>query len=303
MIDLIILTGPTASGKSEAAIELAQRIKGEIINADSMQLYQHLPLLTACPTLEDKTLVQHHLYQVLGDMDLGSAGWWYYEVCDLIKQIRSQERMPILVGGTGLYLYTLLHGLSEIPAIPPDVRQQARLLAEKEDFHSVVAQYDPIAAQKLHPSDRQRLARALEVRLATGKSIYEWQARTLKKAHFSAAKFALLPDREEIYQRIDQRFDKMLAKGVVEEVRQFMEISIRPDSPLLRAVGLPELMAFLKGELSQEEAVARAKQSSRNYAKRQYTWIRNQADDYHPLPNWSAQSLKTVLSTVKWVKR
>lgn len=299
MIDAIILTGPTASGKSQAAIELAQHIKGEIVNADSMQLYRHLPILTACPSEQDKTLVPHHLYEVLGDNDLGSAGWWYHEVCDVIKQVRSQGRFPILVGGTGLYLYTLVHGLSEIPIIPESIRQQARDLAEKESFHSIVAQYDPIAAKKLHPSDKQRLARALEVRLATGRSIYEWQAKSLRKNSFSLAKFALLPDRAWVYNNIDQRFDAIMAKGALEEVERLRQQSIRVDSPILRAVGAQELMAFLRGEFSQEEAVERAKQSSRNYAKRQYTWIRNQAADYTCFSEWSGVTLKAILAAIK----
>lgn len=303
MVDVIILTGPTASGKSKAALELAQRIKGEIINADSMQLYRHLPVLTSCPTEADKTLVQHHLYEVLGDKDLGSAGWWYYEVCDLIKQIRSQERIPILVGGTGLYLYTLVHGLSQIPAVPDAVRQQARALAQKENFHNLVAQYDPIAAQKLHPSDTQRLTRALEVSLATGKSIYEWQAKSTKKENFSMAKFALIPERAQVYEAINQRFDRMMANGALEEVRQLMKVGMREDSPLLRAVGVPELTALVKGDLTQSDAVEQAKQSSRNYAKRQFTWIRNQATDYTHLSEWSKSSLKTILKVAKLTKR
>lgn len=303
MIDVIILTGPTASGKSKAAVELAQRIKGEIINADSMQLYRHMPILTACPTEAEKTVVQHHLYQVLGDKDLGSAGWWYHEVCDLIKQIRSQERVPILVGGTGLYLYTLVHGLSQIPPVPDAVRQQARELAQKDNFHAIVAQYDPIAAQKLHPSDTQRLTRALEVSLATGKSIYDWQAKTLKKTNFSMAKFALMPERSQIYEAINDRFDQMIVNGAVDEVQQLMKIPLREDSPLLRAVGVPELTAFIKGELSQSDAIEQAKQSSRNYAKRQITWIRNQATDYTHLSNWSKESLKTILAMTKLSKR
>jgi tRNA dimethylallyltransferase len=302
MVDAIILTGPTASGKSKAALELASKIKGEIINADSMQLYRHLPILTACPSEADKTKIQHHLYEVLGDNDLGSAGWWYHEVCDLIKQIRSQNRMPILVGGTGLYLYTLAHGLSEIPGVPDAVRQQAREFAKKENFHSIVAQYDPIAAQKLHPSDTQRLTRALEVRLATGSSIYEWQAKTLKKSSFSLAKFALLPDRQHIYEIINRRFDHMIAQGAVDEVRQMMQLSLRADSPLFRAVGVPELMALINGEFSQEEAIERAKQSTRNYAKRQYTWIRGQATDYTVFSEWSKESVKAIVNASKFNK-
>ncbi|WP_052046159.1 tRNA (adenosine(37)-N6)-dimethylallyltransferase MiaA [Candidatus Paracaedibacter symbiosus] len=299
MVDAIILTGPTASGKSKAAIELARTLKGEIINADSMQLYRHLPILTACPTDADKTLISHHLYEILGDQDLGSAGWWYHEVCDLITQIRNQGRMPILVGGTGLYLHTLAHGLSEIPAVPEAVRLQAREFAEKDNFFSIVAQYDPIAAQKLHPSDKQRLTRALEVRLATGKSIYEWQAKTLKKANFTLAKFALLPDRAHVYANINQRFDQMMIDGALEEVRQLMQTPVRQDSPILRAVGAPELMASLRGELSQTEAIERAKQSSRNYAKRQYTWLRHQATDYTCFTEWSKSSLKTAVAAAK----
>lgn len=299
MVDAIILTGPTASGKSQAAVELAQHLKGEIINADSMQLYRHLPILTACPGERDKTLVPHHLYEVLGDNDLGSAGWWYHEACDLIRQVRNQGRIPILVGGTGLYLYTLVHGLSEIPIIPEAIRQQARDFSEKENFHSIVAQYDPIAAQKLHPSDKQRLARALEVRLATGRSIYEWQAKALKKTNFSLGKFALMPERSQIYDNIDQRFDAIMASGALEEVKQLIQQPMRPDSPILRAVGAQELMAFLRGELSQEEAVERAKQSTRNYAKRQCTWIRNQASDYTCFLEWSNTTLKTILATIK----
>lgn len=299
MIDAVILTGPTASGKSQAAIELALQLKGEIINADSMQLYTHLPILTACPSERDKTKIPHHLYEILGDNDLGSAGWWYHEVCDLIKQIRNQNKIPIIVGGTGLYLHTLVHGISQIPNIPDVVRQQCRELSQKENFFEIVKQFDPIAGKKLHPSDTQRLTRALEVRLATGKSLYEWQAKTLKREDFTFIKLALVPDRELVYQNISHRFDLMLQKGALDEVRQLIQLKIRHDSPILKAVGVPELKAYLQREIPLEEAAEKAKQISRNYAKRQYTWIRHQASDYTLIEEWSKSSLKHILSLIR----
>ena len=203
------------------------------------------------------------------------------------------------MGGTGLYLSTLERGLFEIPIIPESIRNQVRDWAEKENFHTMVSYYDPLAAGKLHPHDKQRLARALEVYLTTGKSIDIWKANPLKKNIFSLLKVALVPDRDQLYDHIDQRFDVIMAKGALKEVDHLRQRPIRLDSPILRAVGVPELMSFLRGEgLSQEEAVKRAKQSSRNYAKRQYTWIRHQALEYTCFSGWSTATLKTILSTI-----
>jgi tRNA dimethylallyltransferase len=279
-VKVLILTGPTASGKSALALELAADLSGEIINADSMQVYYHLPVLTACPSEQDKGAIPHHLYQLLGDQDISSAGWWVTQAVQQIKAILGRGHLPIIVGGTGLYLKALTDGISPIPAIPPEYRNQTRLLAQEPDFYQQVKAMDPLIEGRLKELDLQRLTRAYEVKLATGRSIFDWQHLKPQPLPYHFDKMVLLPDKKILHDRIHRRFDKMIEAGVLEEVRALRHRKLRADSPILRAVGFQELAEYVQGKLSLEEAVELAKTATRQYAKRQLTWIRGQAKDY-----------------------
>ena len=280
----IILTGPTASGKSAAALDLASRINGEIINADSMQVYKWLPLLTAQPTVQEQHNIKHHLYGVL-TTETGSLGWWYEQACLSIDDVLKRQRVPIIVGGTGLYLRALAQGISAIPEIPPIIRQQARELAGQEDFYNLVMAVDPLTAQSLHRNDKQRLIRAYEVMLATGKSIRDWQQHNEKRSTYSLAKIALIPERDELYKRIDARFEAMIAEGALKEVEGFLKQDVPGNSPIQRAVGLPELKSVIVGKIPREVGITLAQQASRQYAKRQLTWLRQQGKEYQVINN------------------
>jgi tRNA dimethylallyltransferase len=277
---VIILTGPTASGKTALALQMAEELGGEIINADSMQIYQHLPVLTACPSTTEKSRVPHHLYQILGDQDISSAGWWVSQAVQQIEAIQSRQRLPIIVGGTGMYLKSLVEGLSSIPMIPMDIRQQARDLASQPDFYHCVISLDPLIQGRLKENDLQRLTRAYEVKMATGRSIVEWQEDKPQPLPYLFEKIALIPEKDWLHHRINQRFDLMMEQGALEEVRTLRQRDIRSDSPILRAVGVKELSAYLQGALTFAHALELAKIATRQYAKRQMTWIRSQAQNY-----------------------
>jgi tRNA dimethylallyltransferase len=291
----IILTGPTASGKSAAALHLAHRMDGEIVNADSMQVYSHLPLLTAHPSSQDLKDIPHHLYGILHGQERGSVGWWYPQACAQINDILSRKRVPIIVGGTGMYLMALLEGLAKIPTIPDDVRSKVRLWAQEEDFYERVKSVDPESAQTLNPQDKQRLARALEVILATGKSLRSWQQQTEKLEHYHFLVLALVPDRPTLYHRINTRFAHMIEQGALEEVQQFMALSISPDNPITKAVGLPELQAYLSHQMDLNSAIEKAQQSTRQYAKRQMTWIRGQLSQAKQISEWDHEMEAQVI--------
>ncbi|WP_010299227.1 tRNA (adenosine(37)-N6)-dimethylallyltransferase MiaA [Candidatus Odyssella thessalonicensis] len=277
---VLILTGPTASGKTALALELAHQLNGEIINADSMQLYRHLPVLTACPTVQEKKEIPHHLYEILGDHDLSSAGWWVSQAVHYIDQLLERGRVPILVGGTGLYLRSLTSGISPIPEIPSSIREEARRLAQAPSFHEIVFAFDPMVRGKLKENDRQRLSRAWEVKMATGRSIIEWQQEKSQALPYEFQKIALVPARSWLHNRINARFDLMMSQGALEEVQALKARPLRPDSPLLRAVGVKELSDYLNGQTTLEQAIELAKIATRQYAKRQLTWLRGQAQDY-----------------------
>lgn len=291
----IILTGPTASGKSAAATELALEVQGEIINADSMQVYNHLPMLTAHPSAEELAQIPHHLYGVLCGQERGSVGWWYPQACAHINDIHQRGRVPIIVGGTGMYLMALLEGLAKIPPTPDDLRAEVRLLAQREDFYDYVKNLDPESTQTLRPQDKQRLARALEVFLATGKSIRQWQQQTTKLYDYRFLVVALMPERAHLYQRINDRFIQMLHGGAMEEVQAFMALNIPHDAPITKAVGLPELQAYLDGQMDLPSAIDRAQQASRRYAKRQMTWIRHQLHQAKIIHEWSKEVRAEVI--------
>lgn len=296
--DGIILTGPTASGKSAAALDLASALNGEIINADSMQVYQWLPLLTAQPSALEQTQVPHHFYGMLTN-ETGSLGWWYGSVCPVIDAVQALGKVPIIVGGTGLYLRALDQGISTIPEIPEAIRQQARSLAATADIYQCLKELDPLVVQSLHPSDTQRLIRAYEVVVATGVSIRLWQQQNHKHRSYSFLKLALVPERERLNERINQRFVAMVEQGALAEVELFLKADIPEQSPIQRAVGLPELKAYLAGAMPLDAAITLAQQSSRQYAKRQLTWLRGQAADYQSLDQWTDEILNQIILSFK----
>jgi len=278
--DTYIIGGPTASGKSDYALHLAKQVDGEIVNGDSMQLYSHLHSLTARPT--DLQGIPHHLYGVLKGNQISSLGWWYEEASRVIEDILSRGKTPIVVGGTGLYLRALTQGISPMPHIPQAIRQEVRHLSERlseEDFFMIVIKEDPKIEGILHQNDTQRLTRALEVMRATHKSIQQCQGQTQKILNLNCEYFVLLPSREILYQRINNRFVEMIEKGALREVEYLLQQNIDPQSPILKAVGVPELAAYLQGEITLEVAILQGQQATRRYAKRQITWFTNQVPE------------------------
>ncbi|MGV8948625.1 MAG: tRNA (adenosine(37)-N6)-dimethylallyltransferase MiaA [Candidatus Paracaedibacter sp.] len=275
-----IIGGPTASGKSDYALNLAKQVDGEIINGDSMQLYSHLHILTARPT--ELYGIPHHLYGVLEGNQISSLGWWYEAACKVIQEVRSRGKVPIVVGGTGLYLRALTRGLSAVPDIPEPIRQETRHLAQtlsEEDFFALVALEDPKIKDVLHPHDTQRLTRALEVVRATHTSIQDCQGQPQKILEFEYQYFVLLPPRDVLYQRINDRFIWMVENGALREVEDLLAQNINLESPILKAVGVPELTEYLKGDMSLEQAISQGQQSTRRYAKRQTTWFTRQVPE------------------------
>lgn len=284
---VILIAGPTASGKSAVALVLAARLDGEIVNADSMQLYRELPLLSAAPDAADRARAPHHLYGIADVGDPFSVARWSDLAGAAIADIRARGKLPIVTGGTGLYFRALLGGLSEVPEIDPAVRRQVREMVLSEGAaagHAALSAEDPAMAGRLHGSDAQRIARALEVVRSTGRSLAAWQ-ETRADGPLSAldrqggvGKVVMLPPRDWLYQRCDQRFDAMLAAGALEEVRALPPHD--PNLTALKALGIPQLRAALGGGMPMSEAVALAKTATRQYAKRQMTWLRNQCADW-----------------------
>ena len=278
---IIVITGLTASGKSRAALMLAESLNGTIINADSMQVYQALPILTAQPTAADRDRVPHRLYGTISPEQISSAGTWSQQAAREIEAARSSNCVPILVGGTGLYLKALFQGIVDAPPISAEVRNLVRAKLEKEGIDSIYAELslaDPAMAQKLRPQDAQRLVRALEVFTETGRSLLEWQ-QSATKAALPLDKVLLIsfePDREILLPAIAARLKQMVERGAIEEVRDLMQLNLPLDRPILRAVGVREFSAYIQGAYTQEEALVQANIASRQYAKRQKTWLRTQ---------------------------
>ncbi len=272
--------GPTASGKSALALALAGAIGGEIVNADSMQVYRDFRVLTARPTLADEAQAPHHLYGHVDAGELYSTGRWLAEALAAIAAIRSRARTPIIVGGAGLYFKALTQGLAQMPAIDADLRAALRKRAAREGapaLYAELARRDPLTAARLEPNDAPRILRALEVLETTGESIGVLQAATKPKlAREDWVGLALTPDRAALYGAIDARFEAMLAAGALDEVRAFAARGLDASLPAMKAHGAPALMAHLRGELPLAEAAAIAQRDTRRYAKRQFTWIGGQ---------------------------
>ncbi len=282
--DAILITGPTASGKSALAIDMARRHNGVVINADSMQVYDTLHVLTARPFERDMEGIPHHLYGHVPASQHYSTGEWFRDAVEVLEAVRRGGRIPVFVGGTGLYFKALTGGLSDMPAVPADIREDVRRRLQQdgaEALHAVLSQKDPETAQTLRPGDGQRIARALEIFAATGQSIRVFQARQGPVAidPDQALKIVVLPDRALLRQRIDRRFAGMLDGGAVDEVKMLLSLNLKPEMPAMKAIGVPQIAAMLAGTMSKDEVIETASAATRQYAKRQMTWFRNQLDD------------------------
>ncbi|HLZ03798.1 MAG TPA: tRNA (adenosine(37)-N6)-dimethylallyltransferase MiaA [Bradyrhizobium sp.] len=281
----VLIAGPTASGKSAFALALAQRCGGVVINADSMQVYRDLRVLTARPTREEEAAVAHRLY---GHVDAAvnfSAGAWVADAAKVLEEVRAEGRVPIFVGGSGLYFKALTRGLSAVPPIPPEIREAVRARLERdgvEAMHVELARRDAASAARLKVHDRTRIARALEVVEATGRSLADWHREGLPPLLSPGSSHAvfLAPDREVLYARIDARFDAMLKAGALEEVARLAARDLDPLLPAMKAHGVPTLIRHLRGELTLEEAAVIGRADTRHYAKRQFTWFRHQLPEF-----------------------
>ena len=277
--DVLVVTGPTASGKSALALALARTRNGTVINADAMQTYDAFPILTAQPPVEERVAVPHRLYGVLPLSETLSAPRWADLAAAEIAESRKAGRLPILCGGSGLYLRALMQGISAIPAVPAEVREQANrewLDMGAEAFRARLAERDPAIVAKLKPGDRQRHVRSWEVLLASGRPLSHWQAVQGKPAPWKFATLLLAPDRAWLRERIETRFDVMLKGGVLAEVRAVFDRKPDPKWPGLKAHGAPELLRHFRGEIDLKEARRIAIDHTRQYAKRQMTWFRHQ---------------------------
>lgn len=276
-----IVAGPTASGKSALALALAQRVNGTIINVDSMQVYREIPVITAQPSAEDLTEVPHLLYGYVSVLTRMTALDWARQAVLAIRDVQSQGRQPILVGGSGLYLKTLVEGLSPMPPVAPAIRAQVTNLYEvlgPVRFHEALRALDPVTAARLHPTDRQRCIRAREVYEASGQPLSYWQAQEKEAVggDFNYRMVLLLPDREWLYDKINKRFDHMVAAGALDEARTVQSLNADPTLTGVQALGLSALMDYLEKRLTLIEAIERGQTQSRQFAKRQYTWFRGQ---------------------------
>ena len=276
---VIVITGPTASGKSALALALAERRQGVVINADAMQTYDAFPILTAQPTTEERARVPHRLYGVLPLSETLSAARWRTLAAAEIERCLAEARTPILCGGSGLYLRTLMQGIAAVPDAPAGVRDQANAewrAMGADAFRARLAEKDPAIVARLKPGDRQRHVRAWEVWAATGQPLSAWQTGQGEPAPWRFATVLLAPEREWLRRRIESRFDSMLKAGVLAEVRAVFDRAPDPRWPGLKAHGAPELFRHLQGERSLEEARRIAIDHTRQYAKRQMTWFRHQ---------------------------
>jgi len=276
---VIVVTGPTASGKSALSLALAERRGGTVINADAMQTYDAFPILTAQPTEEERGRAPHRLYGVLPIGETVSAATWRTLASAEIERVLAAGRVPILCGGSGLYLRTLMQGIAPIPDAPPDLRERANAdwaTLGPEAFRARLAQHDPAIVRRLKPGDRQRHVRAWEVFQATGRPLSLWQEGEASAAPWRFASVLLTPDRAWLRQRIEQRFDAMLDQGVEAEVRAVFDRNPDPAWPGLKAHGAPEFFRLFRGELTPGDVRRIAIDHTRQYAKRQMTWFRHQ---------------------------
>lgn len=285
----VLIAGPTASGKSALALALADRLGGTIVNADSMQVYAGLRVITARPSVEEEVRAPHMLYGHVDPAESYSTGRWLREVAAALDDIAAAGRVPIVVGGTGLYFKVLTEGIAAVPAIPTDIREAVRERLARDGVSALYAELtalDPVTAARLMPLDRSRIARALEVVLATGRSISDWHGENsapLLPAERTVKVFVTI-ERNALVSRIDARFVTMMQAGALDEVAALAARGLDPLLPAMKAHGVPWLIRHLKGELSRDEAVAGSVMDTRRYAKRQHTWFRGQMKDWPVVP-------------------
>ncbi len=299
MKKIIVIAGPTASGKTSLSIKLAQKIDGEIINADSLQVYKENPIISAQPTIMEQQSIPHHLFgYVNGNEEYTVARW----IKDAVDKITNIKKTPIIVGGTGFYLKHLIFGLSAIPDISSEIRTQARQLHSEignVSFYNLLKEIDPIVAEKLEINDSARVLRAYEVMKATNKSILHWQQNNI--AYFPISSFSLIilqPERELLYKNCDQRFLNMLDAGALEEIKHLMKQNYNPMSGIMKSHGAPELIEYLSGRLSLNEATQKSQQVVRNYAKRQTTWFKHQFNSHELNKHFISQDELTCAENV-----
>lgn len=294
---VIVIGGTTASGKSALALTIAEAFGGTIVNADAMQVYRQLRVLTARPDDAALARAPHRLFGVLDADDPCSAGRWRAMALGEIEAAHRADRLPVVVGGTGLYLKALSEGIAEVPPVPPATRQAVRARHAEiggEAFHAELAARDPRSAARLRPSDSQRLIRAAEVLEATGRTLGEWQdaAKAGPPPNLRFLSIVLVPPREVLYPACDARFAAMVDAGAIDEVRAMLALGLAPELPAMKAVGVRELAAALAGEFSLAEAVAAGQRATRRYAKRQYTWFRHQCPGAFALNEQYSESLE-----------
>jgi len=276
---IILISGPTASGKSNFAVKIAKKINGEIINADSMQVYKLLKILTARPNKKDQKNIKHHLYGVVDLSKKFSTGQWLKAAIKKIKEIRKIKKIPILVGGTGLYFQSLIEGLVKIPEIPKKFRNKIRLIQKKEGqkkFYKKLLKIDPKAKDKFDPNDTQRTIRAYEIKSFTKISMYEWLKKT--KSEFKNEEFIKLYvdfERKDLIKRISLRSKKMIKEGAIKEVKKFIKLKIKKDLSVNRVIGIDELTQLLDKKINLDQAQELISIKTRQYAKRQATWARS----------------------------
>jgi tRNA dimethylallyltransferase len=276
---IILISGPTASGKSNFAVKIAKKINGEIINADSMQVYKQLKILTARPNKEEQKNIKHHMYGVIDLNKKFSTGQWLNTTIKKIKEIKKRKKIPILVGGTGLYFQSLIKGLVKIPEIPVKFRNKIGSIQKKEGqkkFYKKLLKMDPKAKDKFDPNDTQRTIRAFEIKSFTKISMYEWQNKT--KSEFKDEEFLKLYidfKREDLIKRISLRSSKMMEEGAIKEVKRFIKLKIKKDLSVNKVIGIDELTQYLDNKINLDQAQELISIKTRQYAKRQATWARS----------------------------
>jgi tRNA dimethylallyltransferase len=302
---VILIAGPTASGKSALALELAEKRGAAIVNADSMQVYRDLRIITARPTPDEEKRLPHRLYGHVDAAENYSVGRWFGEAAAALTETIGRGQPAIMVGGTGLYFSTLTRGIAAVPPIPAEIRREVRGRLDAEGvtaLHAALQLRDPAAAARLKPGDRARITRALEVVLATGRSLTQWHEDNMpaRVDLAGAVKIFLMPNRDELGLRIDARFDAMMAAGALEEVRALAARNLDPNLPAMKAHGVPRLIRHLRGEIAMAEAVAQAKRDTRRYTKRQATWFRNQLPQFAWVePQHAAATVEEQLNSLR----
>ena len=297
---IILISGPTASGKSNFAVKIAKKINGEIINADSMQVYKQLRILTARPDKKEQQKIKHHLYGIIDVNKTFSTGRWLKLTIEKIKQIRRRKKIPILVGGTGLYFQSLINGLVKIPSIPLKIRNKVRLIQKKEGqkkFYKRLLKLDDKIKEKFDQNDTQRSIRAFEIKFYTKISMYDWLNKT--KSAFNENEFLKLYidfNRQELIKRISLRTQKMFQNGVIREVKRFSTQKIKKDSSVNKVIGVNELKLYLENQMTLEEVRELIAIRTRQYAKRQATWARSR------MSSWNKISPKEISSLIKKIK-